>query len=434
MKPVCRPCLKSVDGPIEREPRQRELLYTASRWALLLVFCITVVAGQVAAAACPSFSDLIHRGAYAVGEPGGTIVSGCNIDTPFVPASILKIATAVAGYSILGPGYRFATYFYMDSGQNLYIKGTGDPLLISEEIGLIFEELKARGVKRIRGIFVDPSLFALERQVPGRKNSGNPYDAPVGPVVVNFNSVPVRVTSKRNVFSTEPQTPTLPIMRQVAKNYLPGRYRINVCLGTCNPDRQMARYTTELFRALQRKAGIPGNGPMGIKPVPHSARLVYEHKNSKNLEYLTGAFLKYSSNFISNLVYLACGVERYGYPATWDKANRAVHEVLEAKLGHDMAEKIIHVEGAGLSRKNRITARTMLALLDVFRPHAYLMRKRMGVPTKSGSMKGVYNYAGYLPDGKSYVIMLNQQQNTRRSVLARLKKGRFPACQTGKEQ
>lgn len=394
--------------------------------AFVVLCCLTVVSGQAALAACPSFSTLIRNGAVGVSDIEGNIVSICEPDTPYIPASILKIPTALAALSILGPDFRFKTLLYTDSRDNLYIKGFGDPLLISEEVSLIFEELKQRGVQRINSIYIDTSSFALEHQVPGRESSGNPYDAPVGPVVVNFNSVSVHVTKNRRILSGEHQTPTLPIMREAGKNYLPGRYRINVCRTGCNPEQQMARYTAELFRALQKKAEIPGQGEAGIKRVPPDAILVYEHRNTKNLEYLTSSFLKYSSNFISNLVYLACGVKKYGYPATWAKANQAVHLELQEQLNAGTVAALIQEEGAGLSRNNRVTARAMLEILDVFRPYAYLLRKRMGVLTKSGSMKGIYNYVGYLKNGSAYVIMLNQPRNTRRAVLAELKKGSYP--------
>jgi D-alanyl-D-alanine carboxypeptidase/D-alanyl-D-alanine-endopeptidase (penicillin-binding protein 4) len=395
----------------------------------LIISCCNLLSGQAASAACPAFSSLIQNGTIGVSDPRGNIISSCNLDTPYIPASILKLPTALAAFSLLGADYRFKTLFYTDSADNLYIKGFGDPLLISEEISLIFTALKKRGVTRINSIFIDDSSFALERQVPGRESSANPYDAPVGPVVVNFNSVPVRVTKKRRIVSGEKQTPTLPIMKEAARNYLPGRYRINVCRKSCHPKQQMARYTTELFRALQKRAEIPGRGETGRRLVPGDAVLIYEHSNSQNLEYLISSFLKYSSNFISNLVYLTCGAEIYGYPATWAKANRAVHQELVRQLGQQTAKAIIQEEGAGLSRNNRVTARSMLEILDVFRPHAYLLRKRMGVPTKSGSMKGIYNYAGYLKNGNAYVIMLNQSRNTRRSILAELKKGRYPKKQ-----
>ena len=395
------------------------------QWQMVSM-CLLVVgillAGQTVFAACPPpLSSLIQKGGYGVSDSQGNLLSSCNADTLFVPASILKVPTALAAFAILGPDYRFKTQFYLDPDKNLYIKGLGDPLLLSEEISLIFTELKKRGVGEINGIFVDTTAFALEYQVPGREASDNSYDAPVGPVVVNFNSVGVRVTKNHRILSSEKQTPTLPIMRQVAKNYLPGRYRLNICR-SCQPEERMAQYTIELFRALQQRAGISGKGATGIRTVPDNADLVYVHENSKTLEYLTASFLKYSSNFIANLVYLACGAEQFGYPATWEKADRAVHQELVRQLGQKTASAIIHQEGSGLSRNNRITVRAMLAVLDAFRPQAHLMRKRMGVLTKSGSMKGIYNYAGYLDDGSAYVIMLNQSRNKRKDVLALLKK------------
>ncbi len=388
-----------------------------------IVFFISLfLAGQPAYAGCPSFSRFISHGAYAVMDIRGKKITGCNIDTPLIPASILKIATALAALKLLGPEFRFTTQFFQDSQHNLYIKGTGDPLLISEEVNTILTALQWHGVERINAIFIDPGNFSLEYQVPGHEDSNNPYDAPVGPVVVNFNSVAVSVANNKHILSNEPQTPTLPIMSTMAKNYVPGKYRINICAGGCNPDARMAQYTTELFRALQRKAGIPGRGDTGIKKVPADARLVYSHRNSKNMKYLLSSMLRYSSNFIANLVYLRCGAERFGFPATWRKADRAVHEVLVQLLGAHTASTIVQEDGAGLSRKNRITSRAMLALLQSFRPYSSLLAKKMGVPTKSGSMKGVYNYAGYLNDGSCYVIMLNQQYNGRKAILRHLLK------------
>jgi D-alanyl-D-alanine carboxypeptidase/D-alanyl-D-alanine-endopeptidase (penicillin-binding protein 4) len=165
---------------------------------------------------------------------------------------------------------------------------------------------------------------------------------------------------------------------------------------------------------------------MGDGPVPKDAELIYTHQSSKNLKELATSFLKYSSNYISNLVYLTCGAKKFGYPATWAKAERAVNEVLVKRLGKRTAAAIVQKEGAGLFRGNRVTVRAMLELLKVFSPHASLLRNYMGVPTKSGSMKGIYNYAGYLKDGRAYVILLNQQRNQRRAVLSLLKKGQYP--------
>jgi serine-type D-Ala-D-Ala carboxypeptidase/endopeptidase (penicillin-binding protein 4) len=392
-------------------------------FALSLVIALAVHVA-FAADCLPPYSKLIQNGAYGISDLQGKIIAGCNLDTPYIPASILKVPTALAALSILGPEYRFKTRFYTDVQDNIYIQGFGDPMLTSEEIRLIFNELQQRGLRQINTIFIDASNFALEYQSPGSEFSNNPYDAPVGPTVVNFNSVPVRVTQQGAVFSGEEHTPLLPLMTELAADISPNTWtRINICRGSCNATHEMARYTAQLFRALQHEAGIPGQGHLSLKHVPPEAKLLYEHRSSKSLQELTASFLTYSSNFISNLVYLAIGAEKLGWPATWAKADQAVHQELERQLGAKTAAAIIHQDGSGLCRNNRVTARAMLEVLQAFRPYAELMRKHEGVPTKSGSMKGVWNYVGYLADGKPYVILLNQTANRRIPILQLLLKG-----------
>jgi D-alanyl-D-alanine carboxypeptidase/D-alanyl-D-alanine-endopeptidase (penicillin-binding protein 4) len=105
-----------------------------------------------------------------------------------------------------------------------------------------------------------------------------------------------------------------------------------------------------------------------------------------------------------------------------------VEQELIRQLGAATAAAIVHKDGSGLCRDNRITARAMLEVLRRFRPYAGLLRKHGGGPGKSGSMKGVWNYAGYLADGKAYVIMLNQQANQRMAVLRRLQRSTFSAA------
>jgi serine-type D-Ala-D-Ala carboxypeptidase/endopeptidase (penicillin-binding protein 4) len=113
---------------------------------------------------------------------------------------------------------------------------------------------------------------------------------------------------------------------------------------------------------------------------------------------------------------------QFGYPATWQKAEQAVHQELVRQLGSTLPMPIVQVEGAGLSRDNRVTVRAMLELLTRFRPQAELLKKEHGVAVKTGTLTGVYNLAGYLPDGRAFVILLNQQANNRAAVLDRLKR------------
>ncbi len=390
----------------------------------LLSLLITLFSGhfnrQAAQAACLSFSDLIQNGSFAVAAPDGKIIASCNPGESFVPASIAKIPTALAALYILGPEYRFQTALSMDSRNNLYVKGYGDPFLVSEEVEIILGRLREQGVNRINNISVDTGSFALSAPLPGRGESDNPYDAPVAAVAVNFNTVSLRVDERGGVASAEPQTPTLPIMAELGMGFKEGEYRINICRQGCRPEARSARYAAELFRGIQRRMGIPGDGDAGRGIVPEDAELVFIHANTRTLEDVVSSFLEYSNNFVANQVYLACGVQRYGYPATWAKAGRAVQEALLRILGARAADGIRLEEGSGLSRRNRVTAQSMVQALVAFKPFMHLLQEKKGAGIKSGTLKGVYNYAGYLRDGSPFVILLNQEKNTREQVLQRL--------------
>ncbi|MGD9948322.1 MAG: D-alanyl-D-alanine carboxypeptidase/D-alanyl-D-alanine-endopeptidase [Desulfobulbus sp.] len=393
-------------------------------WTVLLLLTLFPMDRQVARATCRSMVGLGPQSAYGVADIQGRIIDGCNLDRALVPASILKIATISSALQILGPEYRFRTEFFLDSQQNLLIKGYGDPSLVSEDISSIATELHRLGLRQVRKVFIDDSTFALEHQVPGQAESDNPYDAPVGPVSVNFNALPF-VKEGRKISTGEPQTPTLPLMEQLGRSFSSGRYRVNICVGGCDAGERMARYGGELFAALLQRQGIAVKGYGGRRPVAPVDQLLYRQLSRRSLSELSRSTLLYSSNFMANLIFLSCGAEKYGYPATWSKAREAVHQQLRLQMGND-ADFIHQVEGAGLARDNRITAKAMLHLLQVFQPQMGLLKQEQGVAVKSGTLTGVYNLAGYLPGGQAFVILLNQQVNTRAAVLARLKK-QFPA-------
>ncbi len=401
--------------------RQQVMSVVATTCCLLIL----LLSGQAQCRVCPVFADVVDRGAFGVADSQGQVMGGCHLDKALIPASLVKIATALAALEILGPEYRFVTELYRDGRDNLYIRGFGDPLLISEEVSLILAKLRHQGMLRINDIYVDDSAFALEHQVPGRGKSENPYDAPVGAVGVNFNSVGVRIGRGGRIVSSEPQTPTVALMRELGRHHRPGQYRLNICGRECAPESMMARYTGELMRGLQRRLHMAGQGEVGRKRITADCHLVYRHRNSHTVTDLCRFMLHYSSNYIANLLFLACGSHQYGFPATWAKGHQAVRALLNQVLGSELAGRFRLEEGAGLSRQDRVTARAMLALLQFFRPHAQLLRHERGVRLKSGTMEGVYNYGGYLANGDAFVILLNQARNTRTTVLDRLQAGKY---------
>ena len=381
------------------------------------------VPGQAVHAACLDYSNLIKNGGYGIADSSGNVTDGCNLDTAYIPASVVKILTALSAFRILGPAYRFTTEFYLDDNQVLYIKGYGDPLLLSEDVRRIASRLKTQQLKHIRGLFIDNSEYALDDVPPGSSNSSNAYDAPVAATSVNFNSLPVRVDTRGRVFSSEPQTPWLPLMQEIGHGRKPGTHRVNICVGGCRPKTTAARYTSELFIGVFKDIGITVSGESGARTVPAIAKRIFVYRNPRTLEEVVKNMLYYSSNFIANQLFLACGAKRFGYPATWEKSATAIQDVLQEALGGDMSDAAEVVDGAGLSRQNKMSVRSMLKILEVFVPYKLLLRKYRGVLAKTGTLQGVYNYAGYFPDGNPYVIFLNQSGNNRATLLDRLKIG-----------
>ncbi len=374
-------------------------------------------------ASCKEYVPYLRHGGYGVADSSGSMVESCHPDQQFIPASTIKIITAYASLKILGEAYRFSTLFFWDKEHNLYIKGFGDPLLLSEDVAEITAALQLQGITELHHIFIDNSAYALDgRLPPGSEASENPYDAPVGATAVNFNSMAIVVDKQGRVHSGEEQTPTLPFMAELAQGKRAGTYRLNICSKGCQPETVVARHSAELFTSFLTLAGISVTGSHGIRRVPDDAKLVYVHQNPRSLDYILTNMLHYSSNFIANQLFLLCGAKRFGFPATWDKGVRAMYQVLEESLDEQILQSITITDGAGLSRENSMSIEAMLSVLKIFAPYKTLLRSYRGTLAKTGTLEGVYNYAGYFKNGKRYAIFLNQPKNYRATLLDQLKK------------
>lgn len=341
----------------------------------------------------------------------------------FIPASTLKILTSLIALEKLGKDFRFETHFFVDEQKNLYIKGYGDPFLTSETLLEIGYKLAALGIARISAVFLDESSFVLNGETASVENSANPYDAPNGALAVNFNALPVYVGKDAAIISGEPQTPVIALMKATGANLPQGRHRINV--GTLSQPGQISpalRYTGELFVAQFQQAGIQVQKGYQEKLVPSGLHPIYIHRGDHSLEEIIRACLKTSNNYIANQLFLACGAKYFGLPATWDKSRR-VFAMFAEKVLQLSAQQIFVTEGSGLSRQNRISPVALLAVLDNFKPYSSLLNQKNNILLKSGTMKDIYCYAGYFPQGTEltpFAILLNQPQNNRDSVLQAL--------------
>ena len=369
----------------------------------------------------PALNKLIRHGGVAVGFNGRTEWATPN--DAFIPASILKLATTQTALKQLGADYRFKTGFYLGTDGTLYIKGYGDPFLVSEEWRLIARELEAAGVFRrpIKGVVVDDTAFAPDVEVDGRSLSSNPYDARLGAAVSNFNTVFVVVGRDGSVTSAEPQTPITPLAVVRGRAMGPGRDRVSFSKRPLDGP----RYTGELAKAFFAEAGarfVPDGG-VAIGRVPPELKAVWVHHNSRPLSELVRACLEFSNNFIANQLVLAMSLETTGEPARLEPGLALVRDHLQNDL-HIPPDEFHLEEGAGLSRKNRVSLLAMLAIVDGFHSWNHLLspfgKGPLQAPGKTGTLTGVYTLAGFLPapagQRRPFVVLLNQNRNTRQAV------------------
>ena len=357
------------------------------------------------------FTDLSIRigqkDAVLVSDPKGRILFSKNEDIPLVPASTLKILTSLVALHYLGPEYRFKTEFYMDQDSNLKIKGFGDPLLISEVLLEVVNELSMRmdiEFKKINTLILDDSFFKSPIIIPGITSSYNPYDAPNGALCVNFNSVAFKRNKNGTYVSAEPQTPLLPFVlpRINASSMNEGR----IILSSNNSE--ITVYTGHLFSYFMKKKSVePNNIKTGMVQKERD-RLVFRYLSKFTLEQVVAKLLEHSNNFIANQLLIATGAEMYGPPGTLEKGVLAARSYARSTLNIDHFQMS---EGSGISKKNRISAKNLYKILKKFLPFHSLMPKNGRQLYKTGTLHGVHTRAGYIEDAQgalySFVLLIN---------------------------
>ncbi|WP_373046446.1 D-alanyl-D-alanine carboxypeptidase/D-alanyl-D-alanine-endopeptidase [Vulgatibacter sp.] len=376
-----------------------------------------------------------------------------NADELLNPASNMKILTTVAALSRLGPGFRYATEFYVDQEPvggvvqgNLYVRGKGDPSLDTERLYRIVRQLRLLGLLEVKGsIVVDDTWFDPQYDGPGweQDDSDRPYMAGAGAVSLNFNAVAVHVHPAEKVgararVELDPASDYLVLenhgvttparsRRRIAVQSLDEGKRQRIVVDARMPAgrrggpvwRRVSNppiYAGETLKAMLGEQGIKVRGKVRLGKVPDRLR-TYFVDWSEPLAVLVHTVNKWSQNHMSEMLLKTLGAEVEGAPGTWAKGVSVVEDVLAGQAGIPRGSFVMK-NGSGLNDTNRISARQIVRVLAWARQELLVapelltslpvagvdgtVRNRMGgtpaqgrIRAKTGTLQNVTALSGY---------------------------------------
>ncbi|WP_323122429.1 D-alanyl-D-alanine carboxypeptidase/D-alanyl-D-alanine endopeptidase [Burkholderia alba] len=385
-----------------------------------------------------------------------------NASRPMLPASTMKLVTTYSGLSILGPDYRWRTSAYASGTVdpagtlhgNLYIKGTGDPKLVPEELIDLVNRIRRAGIVNIDGALVlDKSYFAASTRdlPPFDDDASAPYNVGPDPLLYAFKSLTFTVTPTDNgtvAIDVLPPLSNLSISNQLQEGngscaaarpavsagtdgVLTASFAGNFPLrcGATTTNLAVLSHTTFFargFLALWQQTGGTFNGTIAEGAVPSNARPVATHQ-SPVLSSVVYDINKYSNNVMARNLFLTIGAVAGKPPATPEQSSRVIHDFLK-RSGISMPELDLE-NGSGLSRDEHVSALSLADLLQAANasPVAQVfvdslpiagidgtMKNRLtnqpvlgNAHIKTGTLRDVRAIAGYVAssDGSSYVVV-----------------------------
>ncbi len=393
----------------------------------------------------------------------GGEVAELNAEQPMTPASLTKIATAAAVLQKFPVGYQFLTELLADkepSGEalngDLYLRGSGDAGFVSESMWFLVNEFVRTGVKEIKGdLVIDDSAFDSVRRDPSRDQVAvdRAYDSPVGAMTMNWSAVSVFVRPGLKAGEpvrafADPDNDYIKVVNK-AKTVSSGATKIEITNESIGKDSDLDQETVVVkgtiavgaaefvaykaitkpeiwaghnLRGFLKQRGISVTGRVRPGVASANAKVLAVSK-SKPVGDLVGTMMKWSNNYIAEILTKGLGLYVSGKPGTMEKGTQAVRDFLK-QVG---LKNVEYENPSGLSRKNSFRPRDLATILQYMQKHfetlpEYLaslpiggvdgtLRKRHNqtdvlgsVRAKTGHLAGVTGLAGYVGSkiGQSY--------------------------------
>lgn len=319
-----------------------------------------------------------------------------NSDKLMTPASLTKIFTGGAILSQMPMNTKFSTELLskgtIENGNlkgSLCLKGAGDPAFVSEKMWFLVNELTRNEINKIEGdLIVDATKFDNELFDSGRDSVrvDRAFDAPISAMSFNWNSVNVFVRPAKKVGDNalvyiDPINTYIELENKVKtskdkKAINVERVKVNdhdkiIVTGTIpvnssefvayksitNPNLWAGNHLIQFLK--QRNIELKGNIKMG-KCEENSIKLA--SVDSKYLNEIVGDMLKYSNNFVAEML------------AKNLAAQKAPEKSASMKDGIEEIKKFIDLVGikradyqlenvSGLTRENKFSAQQIVKTL-----------------------------------------------------------------------
>jgi serine-type D-Ala-D-Ala carboxypeptidase/endopeptidase (penicillin-binding protein 4) len=310
-----------------------------TRLAAVAIALLAVVAGSgTAQGQSPQLARALERAlttpgvatsqtsALAVDLTSGRVVYEANSSRALAPASAEKLAVSFAALRLLGPGYRFRTEVAGEGDLDgrvwrgdLFLVGYGDPTLAPADLDALARDVKAWGIRRVAGRIVgDETHFDANRAARGWK-----------PWFLGIESPPLSALSVDEV--------------------------------DIRGANESAAAAARTFAAALTRRGVTvtgravaGRSPAELFPLAQDL--------SEPLAEIVRHMNRESDNFVSEMLLkeLGAAAARDGSTAA---GGRVVRDAL-VEAGIPVGGVRI-VDGSGLSRLDRLTAKSLVAILRV---------------------------------------------------------------------
>jgi len=393
-----------------------------------------------------------------------------NANTGLAAASTQKIITSTAAFELLGKDYRYQTKFFHDGKieknvlkGSMYLMGSCDPTFGSwrytatkPEVILknITAAFKKKGIRATQGYYITVDSAFSSKAIPDGwiwQDIGNYYGAGAYQLNWRENQFDVKLRSGDNIgdpVEVAVETAFLKAYKNELKAAAKGSGDNAYVYLPVGMDGQSLLQGTipvgEKSFTISAATADPGNN--FIAELYHNMRadsiefrsyaeaesktrdLIYTHQ-SPPLDSINYWFMRRSINLYGEALIKAIAYEKKGYGSTEGGIELVRNFFHERGIDKNSLRMI---DGSGLSPQNRITAASLVSVLQFAKSRPWFasfyesLPMYNGMKLKSGSIGGARAFAGFhtATDGKQYVvaIIINNYSGSSSSIVQKMYK------------